>query len=435
VISETQILPHDLEAERAVLGSILLEEKSVFPALEIISHNDFYLEAHRLIFEACESLLEEKSAIDPIIIAAKLKSLDSMERAGGNAYLFSLTDGFPRGTNIRHYSKIVKDKSILRQLIRISNETMIESYDPLSSSDYCLGEINTKLLKLSGLRNSSGFRSMKEIVFDGFKELEARNSRKLSLNGIDSGFSDINRFLGGMKPGNMIVIAARPSMGKTSLALNIACHAALKCNKTIGIFSLEMSSREVYDRMIAAESGANLYFISLGELSKLNWDAVTFSSGNLSDKAKIFIDDSGGITITQLLARSNSLHLAHGVDLLIVDYIQLITGNRKGASRYEDITDISRRMKLLSKDLHCPVIALSQLSRAADGEKPLLSHLKESGAIEQDADVVLLINKKDPAESIAEMIVAKNRNGPTGSFNLAWDRATTKFSDYIPQGY
>lgn len=427
-------MPYSLEAERAVLGSILLDDKAIFPVAEMLLVSDFYWEAHRLIFDCCLWLIERETSVDSIILRQALLAKEWLEKCGGSPYLASLTEGLPRALNIRHYARIIKDKSLLRQIIGICNESMTDCFEPSATAAFSLEKINAALLKVSSSSVHSGFRPIRDIASEGYKELEQRNQKKLALNGIDSGFWDLNRFLGGMKPGNMIVVAARPSMGKTSLVLNISCHAALRCGKSVGIFSLEMSCGEVYDRIVSAEAGVDLYRLALGEITRENWKPITDKTGRLAD-CRIWIDDSSSLNISQTRARALALSLSHGLDLLVVDYLQLIKGQRKGASRYEDVTEISRELKLMAKELQCPVIAVSQLSRSAEGEKPQLSHLRESGAIEQDADVVLLIAQKKEADNSPEIHVAKNRNGPTGTFKLAWDKHITKFTDYSPAGF
>jgi replicative DNA helicase len=440
-LSLEKILPSNLEAERSILGAILLDDKAVLAVFERLKPQDFYLEQNRRIFENMLQLMNSARPIDLITLKDELQRSNQLESVGGAAYLASLTDGLPRAMNIEFYAQIVKEKSTLRRLIQISNETMSRSYQDEESAEEILQGVEKAIFDIASQQFHTGFSSITPIVSDVFKEIEELSNRKMPVTGLETGFVDLDRMTAGLHPSDLIIIAARPGLGKTSLCLNIAAHVALRKRKTVGIFSLEMSKEQLVKRFLCSEANIDAQRINTGFLAKDDWAKLSRVSGELSE-TKIFIDDTAGITVSELRSKARRLSLEQrGLDLIIVDYLQLMSGStQRYENRTQEISQISRGLKGIAKELSLPVIAISQLSRAIEsrtGEhrRPQLSDLRESGSIEQDADIVLFIYREDmtnPTEENsgrAELIIAKQRNGPTGSINLAFMKQFTKFAD------
>jgi replicative DNA helicase len=437
-ISLEKTLPNNLEAERSILGAILLDDKAVLTVFETIRSQDFYLERHRRVFEKMLQLMNNSRPIDIVTLKEELQRANELESVGGAAYLASLTDGLPRAMNIEHYARIVKEKSTLRRLIQVSNETMARSYQDEDSAEEVLQHIEKAIFDIAGQQFRTGFSPISPIVSDVFKQIEELSNRKAPVTGLESGFVDLDRMTAGMHPSDLVIVAARPGLGKTSLCLNIAAHAAIRVRKSVGIFSLEMSKEQLVKRLLCAESRIDAHRVNTGYLNKEDWNRLSRASGDLSE-TKIFIDDTASITIPELRSKARRLSLEHGLDLLIVDYLQLMSGStQRYENRTQEISQISRGLKGIAKDLSVPVIAVSQLSRAIEsrtGEhrKPQLSDLRESGSIEQDADLVLFIYREDMANpteennGLAELIISKQRNGPTGTVQLAFSKQFTRF--------
>jgi len=432
-------LPSNLEAERSILGAILLDEKAIFGVLEILAREDFYLESHRKIYEKMKALMANSRAIDLVTLKDELQRAAELEGAGGPAYLASLTDGLPRALNIEHYANIVKEKATLRRLIQISNEITVRSYQSEEEALTILHDVERAVFELASKQYRTGFTSIVPLVSSAFQQIEEVANRKSTITGVETGYTELDKMTAGLHPSDLVIIAARPGLGKTSLCLNIAQHVAIKMQKIVGIFSLEMSNEQLVKRLLCAEGEIDAHKVNTGYLNKEDWSRLGRAAGALS-QAKIFIDDSASISITEMRSKARRLKHEHGVDLLIVDYLQLMTGStQRYENRTQEISQISRGLKALAKELNVPVIAISQLSRAVEARRgdhrPQLSDLRESGSIEQDADIVVFIYREEvfnPTEEnsgVAELIIGKQRNGPTGSFKLAFIKQYTKFAN------
>jgi replicative DNA helicase len=438
-ITLEKTLPNNLEAERSILGAILLDDQSIFAVLETLRKEDFYLESHRKIFEKMYSLTANARAIDVITLKDELQRADELEGAGGPAYLASLTDGLPRALNIEHYAHIVKEKATLRRMIQVSNEIMARSYQSEEQAEEILGDIEKAIFEIASQQFRTGFSPIDPLVSSVYKEIEEVANRKTLITGVGTGFTELDRMTSGLHPADLTIIAARPGLGKTSFCLNIAQHVALKLNKTVGIFSLEMSQEQLVKRLLCAEAEVDSHKLNTGYLNKEDWGRLGRAAGALS-QANLFIDDTAAITMPEMRSKSRRLSLERGVDLLIVDYLQLMAGSgQRYENRTQEISQISRGLKALAKEIHIPVLAISQLNRAPEARRgdhrPQLSDLRESGSIEQDADVVVFIYREEmfnPTEEnsgIADMIIGKQRNGPTGTFQLAFIKQFTKFAN------
>ncbi len=432
-------LPNNLEAERSILGAILLDDKAIFTVLETLKSHDFYLEGHRRIFEKMSLLTARSRPIDLVTLKDELQRSDELESAGGAAYLASLTDGLPRAINIEHYAQIVREKSTLRRLIQISNEIMARSYQSEEPATEILEQIERAIFELAGQQFRTGFSPIDPLVSTVYAQIEEVSNRKTLVTGVETGFTELDKMTAGLHPADLIIIAARPGLGKTSLALNISQHVAIKKHQVVGIFSLEMSKEQLVKRLLCAEAEIDAHKVNTGYLNKEDWGRLGRAAGALS-QTKIFIDDSANISITEMRSKARRLRQEHGLDLLIVDYLQLMSGSeRRYENRTQEISQISRGLKAIAKELSVPVLAISQLSRAVEARRgdhrPQLSDLRESGSIEQDADIVLFIYREEmhnPTEEnsgVAELIIGKQRNGPTGSMQLAFVKQFTKFAD------
>jgi replicative DNA helicase len=438
-ISLEKTLPHNLEAERAVLGAILLEDTALLTVFETLKSQDFYLNSHRKVFEKMIHLMNASRPIDLVTLKDELQRANELESVGGAAYLASLTDGLPRAMNIEHYAQIVKEKSTLRRIIQISNEVMTRSYQDEEPAEEILHHVEKGVFDIASQQFHSSLSSITIIVDDVYKHIEELFNKKAPVTGLETGFVDLDRMTAGLHSSDLIIVAARPGLGKTSLCLNIAQHVAIRNKKCVAIFSLEMSKEQLVKRLLCSEARIDAHRINTGFLNKEDWNRLSRASGDLSE-TKIFIDDTASINVPELRSKSRRLSLEHGgLDLIIVDYLQLMSGSSlRYENRTQEISQISRGLKGIAKELNVPVIAVSQLSRAIEarhGEhrRPQLSDLRESGSIEQDADVVMFIYREDminPTEEnsgLAELIVGKQRNGPTGTIQLAFSRQFTRF--------
>ncbi|MBZ5499006.1 MAG: replicative DNA helicase [Acidobacteriia bacterium] len=438
-ISLEKTLPCNLEAERSILGAILLDDKAIHTAVETLRKEDFYLESHRRIFEKMFALTADGTAIDLVTLKNELQRSDELESAGGAAYLASLTDGMPRAINIEHYAEIVKEKATLRRLIQISNESMARSYQGEESAQEILGDLEKAIFEIASRQFLTGFAPIEPLVSAVYKHIEEVSNRKTLVTGVETGFTELDKMTAGLHPADLIIVAARPGLGKTSLCLNIAQFVALKKQQSVGIFSLEMSKEQLVKRLLCAEAEIDSHKVNTGFLNKEDWSRLGRAAGLLS-QSKIFIDDTAGMSIAEMRSKARRLALEHGLDILFVDYLQLMSGsNQRYENRTQEISQISRGLKALAKEIHVPVVAISQLSRAIEmrrgDHRPQLSDLRESGSIEQDADVVMFIYREDavgPSDEnsgVAEIIIGKQRNGPTGTFKLAFIKQFTKFAD------
>jgi replicative DNA helicase len=429
-------LPHNLEAERSVLGAILLHNDAFNHAAELIDAKDFFRDAHRRIFEKMVVLSERNEAIDLVTLKDELGRSGSLDDVGGPAYIASLVDGVPRAVNVEHYARIVKEKSTLRNLIFSANKILASAYEAEDDASLILDRAEQDIFSIAEGRIREGFVSMRDLAHQSFETIEKAHARQQLITGVPSGFADLDELTAGFQPSDLIIIAARPSMGKTSLVLNIAQHVGIKEGQTVGVFSLEMAKEQLFLRLLTAEAAIDGHRLRTGFLGEKDWGKLSHALGTLSE-AKIFIDDSPAIGVLEMRAKARRLMAEHKLHLLCVDYIQLMQGRGRFENRVLEVASISRGLKGLAKELKIPIIVLSQLSRAPESQRrrPQLSDLRESGALEQDADVVLLIYREDQYEAtednqgIAEIIVGKQRNGPTGTVRLAFIREHTRFEN------
>ena len=438
-------LPQNLEAERAVLGALLLDNNLFDQAVEILASRDFYQESHRTIFSKMELLYADSQAIDLLTLREELQKDSVLEAVGGVSYLASLLDGVPRTSNLEYYARIVKEKSLVRKLIHSANEILIRSFSDEEKASDLLEVAEKAIFEISQEEIQTGFVNFPELLAATYKHIESIYQRKELLTGISTGFVELDRLTSGLQPSDLIIVAARPGLGKTSFALNIAQHAALHQEKVVGLFSLEMSAQQLAIRMLCGESRTDGHKVRSGYVSKEDWQRLAKAMSSLS-QARVFIDDTPGLSMAEMRSKSRRLKLEHGLDLLIIDYLQLMTGSPLGRVRLEnrqqEISAISRGLKALAKELNVPLIAVSQLSRAPEQRpgkhRPQLSDLRESGSIEQDADLVLFIYreefyKKDEEltddPGVAQIIIGKQRNGPLDTIKLAFIDQWTKFEN------
>jgi replicative DNA helicase len=438
--------PHSLEAERALLGSIILDNGALNLAVGIVNREDFFSEANRVTFGKMVDLSEKNRTIDVVTLADELAKEEMLEKIGGASYLASLTDGVPVGnySAVSEYSRIVKEKSLLRRLITASNNVISRCFEGIDDPDVLIDLAQSEIFEIAGEKVQSGFLNVKEIVKASFGTIDVLFDRGQHVTGVQTGFVDLDSMTSGLQPGELIIIAARPSLGKTAFALNIAAYTAVEHKKVVGVFSLEMSKESLLTRLLCSEARINSHKLRTGFTSKDDWDKMTKAMGRLVE-APIFIEDSPALSIMQIRAKARRLKAEKGLDLLIVDYLQLATGHGKFENRTQEVSFISRGLKSIAKELQVPVIALSQLSRAPEagkGREPMLSDLRDSGSIEQDADVVIFIHRGHSAEEgesddpgvLVEMNIGKQRNGPTGPFKLVFIKPFVRFENYSGQG-
>ena len=435
--SSHKLPPQHIEAEQSVLGGILIENYAINKVLEILKADDFYRESHRKIYEALIVLSERDEPADSITLTNELKNSGHLDSVGGVSYVASLIDLVPTAANIEYYAKIVKEKAILRKLIQTSTEIITQSYEDRGDVEGFLDEAERAIFDISENRVRPSFYPIKDVVKGSFKILERLYEKKELVTGVPSGFKDLDRMTAGFQPSDLIIVAGRPSMGKTAFCLNVAQYAAIEKKNPVAIFSLEMSKEQLVIRMLCSEAHVEGTKLRSGFLSESDWPRLTIAAGNLSD-APIYIDDTAALSVLELRAKARRLKTERGgLGMLIVDYLQLMKGRTRVESRQQEISEISRSLKALAKELNIPVIAVSQLSRKTEertGNRPQLSDLRESGAIEQDADLILFIyrdevynrSEENPNRGKAEIIIGKQRNGPIGKIELAFlDKFTT----------
>jgi replicative DNA helicase len=435
--------PQNTEAEQSILGSILLENGTINAALEILRKDDFYSEAHRKIFSMIVELSEKNEPVDLITLSNALKDRNQLDSIGGTSYLASLVDNVPSAANVANYSKIVKEKAILRGLIGSATEIINSCYETGSDVDQVLDRAEHRIFEISENKVRPSFYAMRDIVKTSFKSIENLFNRKELITGVATGFERIDDMTSGLQNSDLIIIAGRPSMGKTAFALNIAQYAALETQIPVAVFSLEMSKEQLAFRLLASEARVDSQRMRKGFLGEMDWPKLTEAAGRLSEAA-MYIDDTPAITVLEMKAKSRRLKAERGLGLIVVDYIQLMRGGGSSRdSREQEISEISRSLKALAKELQVPVIALSQLNRKVEdrpNRRPQMADLRESGAIEQDADVIAFIyrdevyNKADdnPEKGKAEIIIGKQRNGPTGTVKLAFLNQYTTFENLAP---
>lgn len=438
-----RIPPHNLDAEKSVLGSIILDKEALIEVLEVLKSEDFYSQMHKIIYEAIRELYQRNEPVDILTVSEILKKNKSLEMIGGRAYLGHLSSTVPSTSNVGYYAKIVEEKAILRRLIDASSQIMDKGYQEKVEPNAILDYAEQKIFEISQKREKKGFTAIKDVLWENLKSIDEVSKMDGSITGLTTGFIDVNDRTSGLQKSDLVMIAARPSMGKTAFCLNVAHNAATKGNGSVAIFSLEMSKEQLSQRLLSAEAMVTIQKIRNGGLSSSEWDKIYMAIDVLSN-ANIYIDDTPGITSLEIKNKCRRLKAEKGLDLIIIDYLQLMSADGKAESRQQEISAISRSLKNLAREMDCPLIALSQLSRAPEmraDHRPILSDLRESGAIEQDADVVMFLYRDeyynpDTTEKpgICELIIAKQRNGPTGTVELAWRGEYTKFVDAYKGG-
>jgi len=444
VAAAERTLPHNLEAERSVLGAILVHNDAFNLAAQVIDSNDFYRDAHRRIFDKMVLLNERNQAIDFVTLKEELSRAGEIDEVGGPAYVASLADGVPRATNVEYYARIVKEKATLRNLIFAANKILTNAYEADQESDLILDEAESSIFAVADDRLKAGFVPMHALVKESFPKIEQLFEQKRLITGVPTGFVDLDEMTRGLQGGDLVIVAARPSMGKTSLVLNIAQHVAIQPDLTVGFFSLEMSKESLFLRLLTSEAQIDSHRLMSGAIGQKDYGRISHALETLS-AMRLFIDDTANIGVLEMRAKARRLQSEHRLSLLVVDYIQLMSGRGRFENRTLELASISRSLKGLAKELNVPIVVLSQLSRAPESRsdhRPQLSDLRESGALEQDADLVVLIYREDvynkdpnhPDAGTAELIVAKQRNGPTGVVRLAFLREQTRFANLAANG-
>lgn len=432
-----RVLPHSVEAEQSVLGAMLMDREAIMAASEIIDSEDFYQHQYGILFEAMLELYNEGKPADLITLQDRLREKDVPPEISSLEFARDLLNAVPTSANIRYYAQIVQEKSMLRKMIKVTEEIANTCYLAKERVDDIMEDTEKKVFNLLQKRTSGDFVPIKDVVLNALDKIELASKNKGNVTGIPTGFVDLDYKTSGMQPSDLVLIAARPSMGKTAFVLNIAQHMAFKNDVTVAIFSLEMSKEQLVNRLFSLESKVDSQSIRTGNLSDEDWAKLIEGAGIIG-KSNLIIDDTPGISVTELRSKCRKYKLEHNLGIIIIDYLQLMTGNKKTDSRQQEISDISRSLKEVARELNVPVIALSQLSRAVEqrpDHRPMLSDLRESGAIEQDADVVMFIyrddyyNKDSEKKNIAEIIIAKQRNGPIGTVELVWLPNYTKFAN------
>ncbi len=428
-------LPYNLEAEQSVIGSMLIDKTAISRVVEVLKSDDFYRDSHKVIFSAIFDLYQKDTPIDMITLLEHLRSSEKLEASGGITYISEISNSIPSTANLGSYIKIVEDKSTLRKLIRASTEIMENCYNKQDDVEAVMDLAEQKVFNISQKKNAGDFEPMNTVLERGFLEIERIFNNKGETTGISSGFPELDDKTAGFQKGDMILIAARPSMGKTTFALNLAEYAALRQGKSVAVFSLEMSKEQLSYKLLCSEANVDMSKLRHGDLEDRDWENIAKASGPLA-AAKIFIDDTAGTSVMDMRSKCRKLKMEHGIDLIVIDYLQLMTGSNT-ESRQQEVSEISRSIKALAKEMQCPVIALSQLSRAPEqrtDHRPMLSDLRESGSIEQDADLVMFLyrdeyyNEETEDKNVAELIIAKQRNGPIGTVKLAWIGQFSKFA-------
>lgn len=430
-----RIPPHSIEAEQSVLGAMIVNKEAINTALEMIRPDDFYKEANREVFETIIVLFNKNEPVDLITLSEELKRRGTLDNIGGVTYIANLSSSVATTANTKYYCKIVEEKSILRRLIRSSDEIMTKAYEDQDEINAIIEKAEKNIFDITQGSHKQGFAPISEVLLSSFAQIEERAANKGNITGLTTGFTDVDNKISGLQKSDLILLAARPSMGKTAFGINIATNAALKGNGKVAIFSLEMSKEQLVQRIISANAHVDLQKIISGNLIDDEWIQIVNSMGPLAQMG-IYIDDTAGISLMEMKAKCRRLKIERGLDLVVIDYLQLMQLDGHQESRQQEISSISRGLKALAKEMECPVIALSQLSRAPElrsDHRPILSDLRESGAIEQDADIVMFLyrdeyyDKDSEKKNIGELIIAKHRNGPTGNIELVWKGEYTKF--------
>ncbi|MBM7648159.1 replicative DNA helicase [Bacillus ectoiniformans] len=431
-----RIPPQNIEAEQAVLGAVFLEPSALTVASEILIPEDFYRSAHQKIFSMMLKLNDHGKAVDVITVTEELAAAKELEDVGGVSYLTDLADSVPTAANIEYYARIVEEKSLLRRLIRTATHIASEGYSREDEVEGLLSEAEKSIMEVASRKNTSAFHNIKDVLVRTYDNIELLHNRKGDVTGIPTGFAELDGMTAGFQRNDLIIVAARPSVGKTAFALNIAQNVATKTEENVAIFSLEMGAEQLVMRMLCAEGNINAQNLRTGSLTDEDWRKLTMAMGSLSNSG-IFIDDTPGVRIGEIRAKCRRLKQEHGLGMILIDYLQLIQGNgRSGENRQQEVSEISRSLKALARELEVPVIALSQLSRGVEqrqDKRPMMSDIRESGSIEQDADIVAFLyrddyyDKESENKNIIEIIIAKQRNGPVGTVQLAFVKEYNKF--------
>lgn len=432
--------PHNLESEQCVIGSIIVEEETLVPVAEILDREDFYIDAHKVIYDSMIELGNERKPIDMITLTNRLKEKGYLDQVGGVTYLTSITNMIPTTSNVKVYAEIVKKNSTLRKLIKASNDIISMGYEASDSLDDILNVAEKKIFDISQDRMSQDFKPISEVLTSVTAMIEEVYSKGSDITGLDTGFIDLNKKLGGFHKSDLILIAARPGMGKTAFALNLVANAAIRSKSSVAVFSLEMSKEQLVQRLLSSQSNVALDNISKGKIADDEWKKLTDAMTVLSS-SDIFIDDTPGIKVSEIRSKCRKLKMEKGLDMIMIDYLQLMEADGRADNRQQEVSKISRSLKILAKEMNCPVIALSQLSRNTESGKdhmPKLSDLRDSGAIEQDADIVMFIYRDEyytkmetKKKDLAEIIIAKNRHGEISNIELVWIGKIQKFSNKL----
>lgn len=442
---EERVPPQSIDAEQSVLGAMLIDKDAIAKVTEILNADDFYREAHRVIFNAMLELYGKNEAVDMITITDILRRDNKLEDVGGIAYITSLANAVPTAANVKYHANIVEEKSVLRQMVKVSTEIAAMGYEANEEVNILIDKAESRILEISNRKKKSDFTPISDVLMNSVQDIEKLLNNKGGLTGIPTGFADLDKLTSGLHPSDFIILAARPSMGKTAFALNVVQNVALRAHKKIGgvpcsvaFFSLEMSKEQLVNRMLCAEANIDSQRLRVGEMGDKDWDSL-WNVCDVMSKAKIYIDDTPGITAMEMRSRARRLKAEHGLDLIVVDYLQLMQGSGKRSNsgdRQQEVSEISRSLKALARELDVPVIALSQLSRGVEArqvKRPMLSDLRESGSLEQDADIVAFLYREDyynpetENQNVTELIIAKHRNGPVDTVNLFFHKQFTKF--------
>ena len=433
-----RVLPHSIEAEQSVIGAMIVDREAITVASELICGDDFYSKQYGVVFDAMVELNDEGKPVDPVTLQDRLKEKDVPPETSSLEFIAALVTGLPTSANIKFYANIVAEKATLRKLIRLNEEIANTCYTGKESLEVILEDTEKRIFELVQKRNTGEFVPIRQVVMNAMDKIEKASKNTGNVTGLATGFIDLDYKTAGLQPSDLILVAARPSMGKTAFVLNIAQYMAFKSNQTVAIFSLEMSKEQLVNRLFSLESRVDSQHLRTGNLSDAEWEKLIESAGVIG-KSNLIIDDTPGISISELRSKCRKYKLEHNLQIIIIDYLQLMSGSGRGSdSRQQEISDISRSLKALARELNVPVVALSQLSRAVEqrpDHRPMLSDLRESGAIEQDADVVMFIYRDDDDQNdterkgIAEILIAKQRNGPIGTVELVWLPDYTKFAN------
>ena len=438
-----RVMPHSIEAEQSVVGAMLMDKDAITTAGEIISGDDFYQASYGVIFDSMIELFNEGKPVDLLTLQERLKEKDVPAEIASLEFVRDLVTAVPTSANVKYYAQIVADKSLMRKMIKLNESIENMCYAGKESVESIMEQTEKSMFQLLQRRTTGDYVPIKQVVLNALDKIEKASKSKGTVTGIPTGFIDLDYKLSGFQPSDFILIAARPSMGKTAFVLNIAQYMAFKKNKAVAIFSLEMSKEQLVNRLFSLESQVDAQSLRTGNMKDSDWEKLIEGAGIIG-QSKLIIDDTPGISISELRSKCRKYKLEHGLDIIIIDYLQLMTGSvgRSSESRQQEVSDISRQLKGLARELNVPVVSLSQLSRAVESrpdKRPMLSDLRESGAIEQDADVVMFIyrdeyyNKDSEFKKQAEIIIAKQRNGPVGTVNLAWLGEYTKFANLSRQ--